>query len=116
MNAISQSNDSLEILRGLALRARALQGLENEIVFTCDSCGLKNMCRHVYAPGNVGGVCSAADVRRARRYAVSDCGVVKKQPTEPDMVSFSHFDGVLPTYLVEELHFDEITALSGGVE
>lgn len=77
-NAVSLTNTQLTQWRRDAVALRERLGAENVNDFTCDECGVKNLCSYVYAPANTGGECAAQVIQKAPREVAADFDL---QPT-----------------------------------
>lgn len=118
-NAHSLTNDQLADYRKQAVELRVLLNAEQPEDFTCDNCGMKHMCRYVYAPANAQGQCAAEVIQRAPREVTTDFG--KKSDRARRLTSAVHerVHEVIskPTRRtgmeVEFIPFDEVIVLEG---
>ena len=116
-NAHSLTNDQLAEYRAQAVQLRAFLNAEDPEDFTCDNCGIRHMCRYVYAPANAQGQCAAEVIQRAPREVTTDFG--KKSDRARRLTSAVHerVGKVKHTRRtgmeVEFIPFDEVIVLEG---
>lgn len=71
-DAVSLTYDKLNKWRGDAVALYSKLGYQVPERFTCDDCGVRTMCRHVYAPANIGGECAAEVKKKAVHKVTTD--------------------------------------------